>query len=384
MSDAPTSRGGSLHWLRAGLICALLATLAWTAGRDFLAQRRPEPLHPAAGGAVRMLSDWLPALAGGRGDSPVYQFRGDLPGGRVLVLGGVHPNEPAGFLAAVLLVENLRVQAGEIWVLPRANASAFTTTDPQEGTPQQIVLEDRAGRPRAFRVGSRVSSPLDQWPDPEITVHRPSGQALSGIEVRNLNRCFPGRPDGTFTERVACAIRRLVEQERIDLLIDLHEAAIEYPVVNAVVAHERAGDLAAEAVFTLSMEGLDFALEPSPRRLHGLSHRELGDVVPSLQATLMESANPAQGRLRGRTDAAQILDGRDRCYLAAQGIPGMNKVPVDSTGLPLTLRVGRHLEGLRALILALGSTDPAQAVAYEGPPTLPELLVNGFSPWLTP
>lgn len=369
---------------RAVLVLLVLGLLAWAAGRDFLAQREVEPLTPAALCETRRLSDWLPALRGGRGDSPVYRFRGARPGGRVLVLGGVHPNEPAGFLAAVLLVENLRVQAGEIWVLPRANASAFTTTDPQEGTPQQIVLKDRAGRPRAFRVGSRVSSPLDQWPDPEITVHRPSGQALSGIEVRNLNRCFPGRPDGTFTEGVACAIRRLVERERIDLLVDLHEAAIEYPVVNAVVAHERAGDLAAEAVFTLSMEGLDFALEPSPPRLHGLSHRELGDGVPGLYATLMESANPAQGRLRERSDAAQILAGRDPCYLAAQGIPGLNKVAVDSTGLPLTLRVGRHLEGLRALILALGSSNPARAVAYEGPPTLAELQADGFSPWLSP
>jgi hypothetical protein len=371
--------------LLALVLTLLAAALATVAGRAFLVQRRAELLFPAPGLAgTFQLSHWHAGLAGTRGDTPVYHFRGATPGGRVLVLGGTHPNEPAGFLAAALLVENLRVQQGEVWVLPRANASAFTATDPQEGTPQQLALAARDGRPRRFRVGGRASNPLDQWPDPEITVHHPSLQALSGIEVRNLNRSYPGRAGGCFTEQVAWAIRRLVEEERIDLLVDLHEAAIEYPVVNAIVAHERAGELAAEAAFTLALEGIEISLEPSPKKLHGLSHRELGDAVPGLHATLMETANPGQGRLRGRTDAAQLIAGRDPCYLAAQGIAGMNKVAVDSSGLPLILRVGRHLDGLKALTLALGTLRPDKAVAYEGPPTLAELRSSGFAPWLAP
>lgn len=371
--------------LRAGVLTVLAVALAAGTGLDFLAQRRVEPLIPSPGLAqTRLLSEWHAPLARSRGDSPIYRFRGEAEGGRVLVLGGSHPNEPAGYLAAVLLVENLRVEAGEVWVLPRANASAFTATDPQEGTPQRLVLPSLDGSPRAFRVGGRATNPLDQWPDPEITVHRPSLQALSGIETRNLNRSFPGRPDGSFTEQVAHAIRRLLETEQFDLVVDFHEAAIEYPVVNAVVAHERAGDLAAMAVLGLSMNGVDIALEPSPVNLRGLSHRELGDHVPGLRAVLFETANPGQGRLRGRTDAAQILTGQDPCYLAAQDIPGMNKVPVDSTGLPLELRVGRHLEALRETLAALEMVDPELAVAVSGLPTLEELRERGLSPWLAP
>ncbi|MDP2361205.1 MAG: succinylglutamate desuccinylase/aspartoacylase family protein [bacterium] len=385
MMKANGARQNTGSWGRRGLLLAGVALLAWAAGRDFLAQRRVEPLFPGPGLAGQhRLADWHPALAGTRGDTELFRFAGAVPGGRVLVLGGSHPNEPAGHLAAVLLVENLQVEQGEIWVLPRANASAFTATDPQEGTPQLIVLPAADGRPRAFRVGGRGTNPLDQWPDPEITIHRPSGQALSGNEVRNLNRSFPGRADGCFTEQVAWAIRRLIEREGIDLLIDLHEAAIEYPVVNAVVAHEAAGELAAEAVFGLAMKEIQITLEPSPPRLRGLSHRELGDAVPGLLATLLETANPGQGRLRGRTDARQILAGDDPCYQAAAAIPGMNKVPVDSTGLPLTLRVGRHLEAVRELCLALGTLQPDKAIRYAGLPELPELLERGLSPWLAP
>lgn len=370
---------------RAWLLLIGVALLATGAGRDFLAQRQAEVLRPSTGlSELRRLSEWHAPLAGSRGDTELYRFRGAEPGGRVLVLGGTHPNEPAGFLAAVLLVENLQVSRGEVWVLPRANASAFTATDPQEGTPQRLVLPTADGRPRWFRVGGRATNPLDQWPDPEITVHRPSLQALSGIETRNLNRSYPGRADGSFTEQVAFAIRSLLEREHFDLVVDFHEAAIEYPVVNAIVAHERAGELAAMAVLGLEMNGVDIALEPSPLNLHGLSHRELGDHVPGLRAVLYESANPGQGRLRGRTDAAQILAGRDPCYLAAQSIPGMNKVPVDSTGLPLWLRVGRHLDALRETLLALELVDPDHPVSAAGLPSLEDLRARGLSPWLSP
>ena len=370
---------------RALALLAAAALLAVLAGKDFLRQHLVEDLWPSPALSARQwLSHWHAPLKGGRGDSEVFVFRGQEEGGRVLVLGGTHPNEPAGYLAAVLLVENLRVEAGEIWVLPRANASAFTATDPQEGTPQVLALPDSLGQPRAFRVGGRATNPLDQWPDPEITVHRPSLQSLSGVEVRNLNRSYPGRPEGFFTEQVAWAIHRIIEQEGIDLLVDLHEAAIEYPVVNALVAHERAGDLAAAAVFGLSMNGVEIALEPSPANLHGLSHRELGDALPGLQATLLETANPGQGRLRGRTNAEQLLLGKDPCYDAAQLIPGMNKVKVGPEGLPLAMRVGRHLDAVRELCAALELTRPGKAVRYTGPPTLAELDARGMSPWLRP
>jgi len=371
--------------LRAGLLTALAAVLAAATGLDFLSQRQVEPLVPAPGCSQRrLLSEWHPPLAQTRGEAAIYRFTGKRPGGRVLVMGGSHPNEPAGYLATVLLVENLQVEAGEVWVLPRANASAFTATDPQEGTPQRLVLPALDGTPRWFRVGGRATNPLDQWPDPEIAVHRPSLQALSGIETRNLNRSFPGRANGSFTEQVAHAIRRLLEVEHFHLVVDFHEAAIEYPVVNAVVAHERAGELAAMAVLGLSMNGMEIGLEPSPVNLRGLSHRELGDHVPGLRAVLFETANPGQGRLRGRTDAAQILEGQDRCYLAAQAIPGMNKVQVDSTGLPIDVRVGRHLDALRETLAALGMVDPELAVEASGLPTLDELRQRGLSPWLSP
>ena len=73
---------------------------------------------------------------------------------------------------------------------------------------------------RWFRFGSRATNPIHQWPDPEIYVHASSGQRLSGSETRNINRSYPGRTDGTFTEKMSYGVTQLIEQEGIDITVD--------------------------------------------------------------------------------------------------------------------------------------------------------------------
>jgi len=183
----------------------LTALIAVLAGRDFLSMHRDDPIFPSPGlTARRLLSDYFPPLQGTPGDTAVFVFEGPEKGGRVLILGGTHPNEPAGYVGAVLIIENIRVSAGTIIVIPRANASGFTHSDPQEGSPQRFTLETPSGR-RSFRLGSRVTNPVHQWPDPAIYVN-PGGQELAGVEARNLNRAYPGRAGGNLTERVAFAV----------------------------------------------------------------------------------------------------------------------------------------------------------------------------------
>ena len=154
-----------------------------------------------------------------------------------------HPNEPAGYIAAVLFLERAQVQKGRLIVIPFANNTAFTHNSPQEGYPQYIRFLLPDGSVRTFRYGSRDTNSVYQWPDPDIYVHEPSGQRLAGSEMRNLNRAYPGQPHGVITQRIAFAILELIRKEDVDLAFDLHEASPEYPVVNAIVAHERAWNL---------------------------------------------------------------------------------------------------------------------------------------------
>lgn len=364
----------ALLFLLAGL------ALSFLAAGSFLAMREPESIVPGEGVThIGLLSDYFEGISGGRGDTDVYFLEGELPGGTMLVLGGTHPNEPAGFISAVCLIENVRLAQGRLIIIPRANNSGFTHDDPQEGTPQYFTIPN-AGRERRFRYGSRSTNPVDQWPDPEVYLHYPSGQQLSGPETRNMNRAYPGRPNGSLTEKVAYAIMELLRREGVDLGIDLHEASLEYPVINAVVVHPLASSLAAEVVLNLQMEGLDYSLEPSPENFRGLSHREWGDHL-QIPAILMETANVVQGRYHGRTTPQLILTGKDPFHYEA-ALHGLLEVPYPEEGIPLRERVGRHLLGVQQFARVWSANNTDRAVSIENIPDYDDLITRGVGAFL--
>jgi len=354
--------------------------MAAVAAIDFLSTRKPFKINAGPGvTATKHLSNYLSGIKGTRGDTELYVLEGNREGGTALILGGIHPNEPAGHIAAIVVIENARVKAGRVMVLPRANGSGFTYNDPQEAAPTRFSIDTPTGK-RWFRYGSRSTSPMDQWPDPDIQLHHPSGQTLSGNQTRNLNRAFPGKRDGSYTERVAFAITELVKRERVGLVIDLHEASPEYPVINAIVAHEKAMPLASVAVMNLEMRGIKIGLEPSPENLRGLTHRELGDHTEAL-AVLMETTNPSQGRLRGRINAELVVSGKDKMYLKAHGM-GRLSVEFDEKGHPLTERVARHLTGIEEFLKAYSEIDPSKAILVEGFPSPEEITTGGLGKFL--
>ena len=372
-------RGYGRWWTALGLLIAAAAVLL-VASHSFLAMHVDPPIYPGQGVThVGALSDYFDRLAGTPADTPVYVLEGAEPGGTALILGGTHPNEPAASLTAIALIEGATVTRGRLIVIPRANHSAFTCTEPQEGYPQWYTI-DTPGGPRTFRYGSRGTNPVDQWPDPVIYINA-AGQSLAGAEVRNLNRSYPGSADGNLTERLALAIVELIRQENVDIAIDLHEASPEYPVINAIVAHENALSIAAEAALFLEFEGVQIGVERSPENLRGLSHREWGDATDTL-ALLVEAPNPAQGRLRGRTNAELIVDGVDPYYERAAE-RGLLYVPFSAGGHPIDERVGRHLQTVTAL-LDVFNTYSDRAIAVTGVPTLASVLDRGLGAFLAP
>jgi hypothetical protein len=368
------------RWTALGLVGAA-AVIVFLVAQEFKEMWRDPPIYPGPGvTAQARLSDYFSGIEDTPADTDIYFLEGEETGGTVLVLGGTHPNEPASSLTAITLLENAVVTRGRLIVIPRAVHSGFTATDPQEGYPQFYRIETPTGT-RRFRYGGRGTNPIHQWPDPVIYVNG-SGQQLAGPEVRNLNRSYPGDPDGYLTERLAYAIVGLIRREEVDLSIDLHEASPEYPVINAMVAHENAMDLAVEAALLLEFEGIQIAVEPSPANLRGLSHREWGDATDT-KAILIESANPIQGRLRGPTNEALIVEGVDRYYSRA-GELGLLYVPFGEEGSPLGERVGRHIQTVTTLLEVFSSYNPDRAIAVEQLPTFNEVMQNGLGSFLAP
>lgn len=369
------------HKISAVIILLVTALIGTLASVKFLEMFESDILYPNDTlTSTAKLSDYSPNLEGTQGDTDIYFFEGKEKGATVLLLGGTHPNEPAGFMVATLLLENIKVNKGRVILIPQACLSGFTCTDPMEGCPQSFTITTKSGD-RKFRFGSRVSSPLSQWPDPLVYSQYPSGQKLSGFETRNLNRNYPGRKNGTFTEEVGYGIMQLIKEENVDIAFDLHEAAPEIPIINAIVYHEKSEMIALTAIMNLEFEGLNYSPELSPVNFHGLSHREWGDntdVIPFL----METSNPIQGRLRGKTNEELILKGWSEEYKIAQQTGKLRIEYNAEEGEVLNKRVARHVKGFVEIIKAYNELNPDNTVEFEPLPSYEEIKTKGLETYL--
>ena len=354
--------------------------IAISSGLIFRSMHEAEPIIAGPGVTTQsMLSVQEPSLAGSDGDTPVFELKGEKPGATMMILGGTHPQEIAGVMAAILMVENAKVTQGRIIVVPQANRSGFTHTDPMEAFLHSYEIDTPAGK-RWFRVGMRLTNPAHQWPDPDVYVHEPSLERMVGHETRNLNRNHPGPAGSALTARVSRGLTNLAKESQ--LVLDLHEAQPEYPVINMMVAHESAFETAATATAMLQARGIPIGLSASPKNLHGLSHREFGDHARA-QAMLTETANPAMGRFRGRTSVELLVEGRDVNYVRAAGLKRLF-VSFDDKGWPLKLRVARNLAAIQEIIDAYNELHPEAPIMVEGIPDYKDVVAKGLGAYLQP
>ena len=112
-------------------------------------------------------------MPGTRFQTSYFVKTGANPGPTIVVIGGLHGDEVAGYLAARQL-KNWTVQSGTLVVVPDANAPAICAN-------------------RRF-VG------------------------------RNMNALFSGKADGDGNQRLAAALWDLIKKSKPDLLLTLHES----------------------------------------------------------------------------------------------------------------------------------------------------------------
>jgi hypothetical protein len=195
-----------------------------------------------------------------------------------------------------------------------------------------------------------------------------------------LNRAFPGKPDGLFTQKVAFALTELVKSENVDMTIDLHEARPMSPIVNVIIAPEKSQNIAAFATINLELQGIKIRLEPSPKKMRGLSHRELADNTETMPM-LMETPNPIMDKLHGRADESLILNGKDEFFLKAYS-RGLLFIPYDENGLPIELRVGRHVTSFLELTKIFSDFNPEKKIIIENLPNFQVIQEKGVGYFL--
>jgi len=328
---------------------------------------------------VKKLGDYFEGVRGTANDCNVYIVEGEEPGGTLFVMGGTHPEEPAARLAAWILAENAVMEAGRLIVVLSSNRSASTVTRVGGAYPPDFTIPTDWGE-QTFRLGDRWANPLDQWPDPEVYIHYPSGQYLAYVDIRNLNRAWPGRPQGSLTERTTYAFMELIRQEEVDLFIDLHEAELQYPVISTIVAHDTGEELAAYTSMMLSDMEFNMGMEYSPPSLHGLSHREVGDHSDAV-SLLFEAPEPFLDATRGKTTREQLLTGKDE-FVVKAGEAGLLFEEIDENGWPLDVRVGRHTSAVLMTMETWSELNPDRPLRCGGVPRYDEIIALGVGHWL--
>ena len=120
-------------------------------------------------------------------ETTVYKFTSNVPGKRCAIVGGIHGDEVAGWKAALQLKER-RDFIGEVLIIPQASIYACKREERYPGY----------------------------------------GDAVNGIKYKDLNRNFPGNPNGNVTEKIADAIAQTVKDFDADIIVDLHESRRSY------------------------------------------------------------------------------------------------------------------------------------------------------------
>lgn len=118
-------------------------------------------------------------------ETTVYKFTSNVPGKKYAIVGGIHGDEVAGWKAALQLKER-RDFTGEVLIIPQASILACKREERYPG--------------------------------------RGLGGIVNGVSYKDLNRNFPGDPNGNVTKQIAYAISETVKDFNPDVVVDLHES----------------------------------------------------------------------------------------------------------------------------------------------------------------
>jgi succinylglutamate desuccinylase/aspartoacylase family protein len=257
----------------------------------------PEPFVLPAVEERRVLMQGTPH------ETPVYVYGTGRLGPILMTLGGVHGNEPGGWLAAERAVDRVRPAAGALLIVPRANrlaVSLFERTTPELG---------------------------------------------------DLNRLYPGNPDGLPMERMAFEIVQTLREFHVNLVIDMHESWAFYkdrPQNGTAYLGQTVATNPAEPGVTLARSVVDAVNERVLASHEAFSFREFppGRLPGPTSALPSDTSGNPQAAVSGGSRSSLGL---------SQHIPGITSLLVEmGQQQALERRIALHIEVLKTVMGQVG------------------------------
>ncbi len=174
-------------------------------------------------------------MAGTPSETPLHLFGSGLAGPVLMVLGGVHGNEPGGWMAADEVVASVRPVAGALIVVPHANTvaiSQFVRTTDELGDLNRLYPGDPNGLPmaqmaahlvdamREFHVGL-VLDLHESWAFYRDRTATQGGTAYLGQTVAS----YPAEPGITLARDIVDAVNQEIEAPQEELTFRLRGPA---------------------------------------------------------------------------------------------------------------------------------------------------------------
>jgi hypothetical protein len=192
----------------------------------------PEPpFVVAAGDQERVL------MAGTPQETPILVFGSGKLGPIMAVLGGVHGNEPGGWLAAEAVRDSLRPASGALLVVPHANKLAmqeFVRTTDELGDLNRLYPGDPNGQPMA-RMAYEITETLREFHATHALDLHESWAFYRDRTDTQTGTAFLGQTISSSTVQGLALGRGIVEQVNGRILSPIEEVTLrEWPPAGLV------------------------------------------------------------------------------------------------------------------------------------------------------
>lgn len=268
-------------------------------------------------------------IGSGTTKTPWYVVETGVPGPTILVIGGVHGNEPAGFRAADQ-IRHWPIETGTLVVLPRLNRLGLEANI--RWTPD--FRNDRKLRDLNRNFPTKESrtpkTPLAESAWGFVKKHKPDWvfDLHEGFDFHRINSKSVGSSVISFPSEADIA-RSLVKTVNADIKADLHfDLLATKGPVNGSLARACAEQLGARSfIFETTFKGQPISTRTRQHRLLvstmlqriGVTNKSYVDRVAPQKSTTYTRVGVFDGEGANETNFAKLFDANDEFYFAHLG-----------------------------------------------------------------